>query len=156
MSQSSPLRRPPQRHHLLMILPLLDHHFILYLLIILVDIITCFDVLYSGIGCITWSYLTLYFLKVIYTHHFLLYLSFFYFLYTYYCCFWIMLFLLDDSDFMSLRKHHFLPVFSIALATLRAMFSLVGGSKRVEEGSFAINAKLFDNLVAFCLNFKKI
>ena len=56
-----------------------------------------------------------------------------------------MLFLLDDSDFMSLRKHHFLPVFSIALATLRAMFSLVGGSKRVEEGSFAINAKLFDN-----------
>ena len=36
MSQSSPLRRPPQRHHLLMILPLLDHHFILYLLIILV------------------------------------------------------------------------------------------------------------------------
>ena len=33
------------------------------------------------------------------------------------------------------------------------MFSLVGG-KRVEEGSFAINAKLFDNLVAFCLIFK--
>ncbi|RVW72136.1 hypothetical protein CK203_057979 [Vitis vinifera] len=27
---------------------------------------------------------------------------------------------------MSLRRHHFLPVFSIALATLRAMFSLVG------------------------------
>ena len=53
MSRSSPLRRPPYRHHLLMILPLLDHLFILYLLIILVDIITCFDVLYSGIGCIT-------------------------------------------------------------------------------------------------------
>ena len=53
-----------------------------------------------------------------------------------------MLFLLDDSDFMSLRKHHFLPVFSIALATLSAIFNLVGG-KRVEEGSFAINAKLF-------------
>ena len=48
------------------------------------------------------------------------------------------------SNSMSLRRHHFLPVFSIALATLRAMFSLVGG-KRVEEGSFAINAKLFDN-----------
>ena len=55
-----------------------------------------------------------------------------------------MLFLLDDSDFMLLRRHHFLLVFSIALATLRAMFSLVRG-KRVEEGSFAINAKLFDN-----------
>ena len=65
-----------------------------------------------------------------------------------------MLFLLDDSDSMSLRKHHFLPVFSIALATLRTMFSLVGG-KKVEEGSFAINAKLFDNLVAFCLIFFK-
>ena len=59
-----------------------------------------------------------------------------------------MLFLLDDSNSMSLGRHHFFPVFSIALATLRAMFSLVGG-KRVEEGSFAINAKLFDNLVAF-------
>ena len=65
-----------------------------------------------------------------------------------------MLFLLDDSDSMSLRKHHFLPVFSIALATFRTMFSLVGG-KKVEEGSFAINAKLFDNLVAFCLIFLK-
>ena len=53
-----------------------------------------------------------------------------------------MLLLLYDSDFMSLRMHHFLSVFSIALATLRAMFNLVGG-KRVEEGSFAINAKLF-------------
>ena len=53
-----------------------------------------------------------------------------------------MLLLLDDSDFMSLRMHYFLSVFSIALATLRAMFSLVGG-KRVEEGSFVINAKLF-------------
>ena len=53
-----------------------------------------------------------------------------------------MLFLLEDSDSMSLRRHDFLPVFSIALATLRAMFNLVGG-KRVEEGSFVINAKLF-------------
>ena len=41
----------------------------------------------------------------------------------------------------SLRRYHFLPIVSIALATLRAMLSLVGG--RVEEGSFVINAKLF-------------
>ena len=45
----------------------------------IINIITCFDVLYSGIGCITWSYLALYFLKVIYTHHFCLYLAFFLF-----------------------------------------------------------------------------
>ena len=41
-------------HHLHMTLPLLDHLFIfLFLLIILVDIVPCFDVLYSRIGCIT-------------------------------------------------------------------------------------------------------
>ena len=33
--------------------PLLDHFFILYLLSILVDIITCVDILYFGIECIT-------------------------------------------------------------------------------------------------------
>ena len=53
-----------------------------------------------------------------------------------------MVFLLDNSDSVSLKRHHFLPIFSIALATMRAMFSLVEG-KRVEKGSFAINAKLF-------------
>ena len=52
-----------------------------------------------------------------------------------------MWFLLFYSNFMSLRRYHFLLVFSIALATLRAMFNLVGG--RVEEGSFVVNAKLF-------------
>ena len=55
-----------------------------------------------------------------------------------------MWFLLFYSNFMSLRRYHFLPVISIDVATLRAMFSLVGGGgKRVEEGSFVINAKLF-------------
>ena len=53
-----------------------------------------------------------------------------------------MWFLLYDSDYMSIRRYHFLPVFSIALATLRAMFNFVG-EKRNEEGSFVINAKLF-------------
>ena len=36
-------------HHLHMTRPLLDHLFILYLLIILVDIITYFDVLFLGL-----------------------------------------------------------------------------------------------------------
>ncbi|KAL6332500.1 hypothetical protein AAG906_008533 [Vitis piasezkii] len=48
-----PLTRQPLSHHLHQRTPLLDHFFILYLLSILVDIITCVDILYSGIGCIT-------------------------------------------------------------------------------------------------------
>ena len=44
-------------------------------------------------------------------------------------------------DFVSLRRYHFLPLFFIAIQTLRTMFSLVGG--RVEKGSFCTNAKLF-------------
>ena len=52
-----------------------------------------------------------------------------------------MWFLLFYSNFISLRRYHFLPVISIALATLRTMFSLVGGRgrrerERREEGSF--------------------
>ena len=44
-------------------------------------------------------------------------------------------------DFVSLRRYHFLPLFFIAIQTLRTIFSLVGG--RVEKGSFCTNAKLF-------------
>ncbi|RVW19939.1 hypothetical protein CK203_115150 [Vitis vinifera] len=49
--------------------------------------------------------------------------------------------ILSSLDSMSLRRYHFLPVFSIALATLRNV--QLGWGKRVEEGSFAFNAKLF-------------
>ena len=56
MSHPRPLTRQPQSHHLHHRTPFLDHFFILYLLSILVDIITCVDILYSGIGCITWSF----------------------------------------------------------------------------------------------------
>ena len=87
MSHPRPLMRQPQSHHLHQRTQLLDHFFSLYLLSIFIDIITCVDILYYGIGCITWSYLILYFLRVIYTHHFLLYLSFFYFLYSLLFCF---------------------------------------------------------------------
>ena len=55
--------------------------------------------------------------------------------------FLIMWFLLYYSNSISLRRYHFLPLFIIALATLRAMLILVGG-RRVKEGSFVNNAKL--------------
>ena len=51
---------------------IIEHLFILlYLHIILLEICPCFDTLYSRIGCITWSYLILYFLILIYRHYFL-------------------------------------------------------------------------------------
>ena len=56
--------------------------YFLSLHIILVYIIPCFDVLYSGIGCIAWSYIIFYFLRLIYRHHFCLNLVFSYFLYS--------------------------------------------------------------------------
>ena len=63
-----------------------------------------------------------------------------------------MWFLLYDSDSISLRRYHFLPLFSIALDTLRAMLILVGG--RVEEGSIVNNARLIFLFSYFLLNFK--
>ena len=104
--------------------------------IILVYIIPCFDVLYSGIGGIHWSYLIFYFLRLIYRHHFCLNLVFFYFLYS----LTLLFFLKHVVSPIRLRLYatqevplpHF--IFLIALETLRTMFSLVGG--RVEEGSF--------------------
>ena len=56
------------------------------------------------------------------------------------------------SDFVSLRRYHFLPLFFIAIETLRTMFTLVGG--RVEKGSFVLMLSYFCNLVDFCLIFK--
>ena len=81
--------------------------------------------------------ISLYFLRVIYTYHFSLYLAFSFLspllinLLLFF--FFIMWFLLYDSDSMSLRRYHFLPLFIIVLATLRAMLILVGG--RVKKGS---------------------
>ena len=58
-----------------------------------------------------------------------------------------MRFLLYDSDSMSLRKYHFLPLFTIALATLRAMLILVGGELRKEVSLIMLG--YFVNLVLF-------
>ena len=116
----------------------IGHLFILfYLHIILLEICPFFDTLYSGIGCITWSYLILYFLILIYRHYFLYLILLAIFLFPLLIAllfFWLMWFLLYESDSISLRRYHFLPLFSIAIETLRAMLISVGG--RVEEGSF--------------------
>ena len=49
---------------------------------------------------------------IIYRHHFCLNLAYFYFLYSLTLLFfWNVWFLLHDSDSMSLRRYHFLPIF---------------------------------------------
>ena len=82
MSRSNPLKRPPQIHHLHPRLPLLDHRTSLYLIVFpyyIVRDLSLFWCFITRIGCITWWYLILYFLRLIYRHHFCLYLTFFLF-----------------------------------------------------------------------------
>ena len=120
-------------HQLHRTLPLLDHLFtFLSLHIILVYIAPCFDVLYSGIGCITddASYIDI---------NSCLKLGIFLFSL-------LTIFLKHVVSPIRLKLHvtqevPLSPYFSIAFVTLRTMFSLVG--RRVEEGSIVINAKLF-------------
>ena len=66
---------------------------------------------------------------VIQIYHFCILLVLFYFYSSTHIryCFWNMWFLLIYSNFISLRRHHFHPVISIAHTTLRTMLSLVGG-----------------------------
>ena len=96
----------------------------------------------------------MYFLEVIHIYHFftILGIILFSFLYSY-----LLLFLKHVVSPILLELHitqetPLPPCFSIAHATLRTMFGLVGG-KRVEEGSFVINAKLFWQFSYFSLNF---
>ena len=121
---------------------IIRHLFILlYLHIILVEIYAYFDALYPGIGCITLSYLILYFLILIYRHHFFIILNIFLFplLIT------LLFFLTHVVSPIRLRLHFtqeipLPPFISIALDTLRAMLILVGG--KVEEGSIVNNVRL--------------
>ena len=55
-----------------------------------------------------------------------------------------------------LRRHHFLPVISIAHTTLRTMLSLVGGRQLRKEVFIiiSVNTKFFGNLGYFCLILK--
>ena len=57
------------------------------------------------------------------------------------------------SDFVSLRRYHFLPLFLIAFETLGTMFNLVGGGELRKEVLLSI-LSYFGILVNFCLNFK--
>ena len=135
-SWSNPLKRPPQMHQLHRTLPLLDHLFTFWSLhIILVYIAPCFDVLYSGIRCITddTSYIDIIFC---------LNLAFFYFLYSLTLLFfWNIWFLLYDSDSMSLRRYHFLLIFQSLLSHWGQCSAWLGGELRKEV--FVNNAKLF-------------
>ena len=108
---------------------------------------------YTGITCITCSHFVLTWIEVIQIYHFFITLSIILFLFPL-----LISFILFEtcgfsnrySKLISLRRHHFLPIISIAHATLRTMFSLIGG--RVEEGSFLLfMLSYFDNLVDFCL-----
>ena len=87
--------------------------------------------------------ISLYFLRVIYTYDFCLYLAF-----SFLSPLLIILLFFFNHVVSPIRiRLHVTqevplpPYFSIAFVTLKTMFSLVGG--RVEEGSFVINAKLF-------------
>ena len=51
-----------------------------------------------------------------------------------------MWFLLYTSEYISLKRYHFLPLFSLAIETLRTMFILV--EERVEEVSIVNIAKI--------------
>ena len=95
------------------------------------------------------DHISLYFLRVIYTHHFLLYLSFFYFLYSLLFCF---LNHVVSPIRLRLNVTQEVPLppylFTITVATLRAMLILVGGRK-VKEGSFVNKLNYIFNLVHF-------
>ena len=97
----------------------------------------------------------MYFHEVIQIYHFCVLLVLFYFYSSTHIryCFWNMWFLLIYSNFISLRRHHFLPVISIAHTTLRTMLSLVGGDSWGRK-FFIVNTKYFGNLGYFCLILK--
>ena len=123
-----------KRHHLYLRLPLLDHRTSLYLIVftyyisgdlslfwmlykqgldVLPDDISYCTFSYSYIGIMFFIILSIFLFPLLIT---LLFLFFFLFMW----------FLLYDSDSISFRRYHFLPLFSIALETLRAMLISVG------------------------------
>ena len=153
MSWPNPLKRPHRA-----IISTGPYH---YLLISLIFVFTYYiSIDNSMFWClIFWDWMY-YWWYIIHRHQFLFKLGIFLFplLTNSYVFFESMWFLLYDSDSKACGLFEVVtqevplpPCFSIALATLRAMFSLVRG--RVEEGSFVINAKLFWQFICFLLNF---
>ena len=113
-------------------------------------------ILYIGITRIAYFPIVLTWIKVIQIYHFFITLSIILFLFpllTSFILFETCVFSNQYSTLISHRRYHFLPIISIAHATLRTMFSLVGG--RVEEESFSLfMLSYFGNLVDFWFNFK--
>ena len=90
---------------------------------------------------------------IIYRHHFCLNLTFFYFLYSLTLLFfWHMWFLLYDSDSMSLRRYHFLPIFQSLLSHWGQCSAWLGGELRKEV--LLLMLSYFGNLVVFFLILK--
>ena len=115
-----------------------------------------FGFIYTGITCITCFHFVVTWIKVIQIYHFFITLSIILFLFPLLISFILFEtcgFSNQYSKLISLRRYHFLPIISIAHATLRTMLILVGG--RVEEGSFLLfMLSYFGNLVDFCLILK--
>ena len=94
-------------------------------------------ILYTGINCITCSPFVFSSNEVIQIYQFFSTLSINLFLFPLLISFIVFETCGFSNQYLkliSLRRYHFLPIILIAHATLRTMFSLVGG--RVEEGSF--------------------
>ena len=98
-----------------------------------------------------WMY---YWWYIIYRHHFCLHLAFLYFLYSLTLLFFFlnMWFLQYDSDSMSLRRYHFLPVFQSLMPHWGQCSAWLGGELRKEV--LLLMLSYFGNIVAFCLIFK--
>ena len=116
-----------------------------------------FGFIYTGITCITCFHFVVTWIKVIQIYHFFfITLSIIFFLFPLLISFILFEtcgFSNQYSKLISRRRYHFLPIISIAHATLGTMFSLVG--RRVEKGSFLLfMLSYFGNLVDFCLSLK--
>ena len=127
----------------------------MYFLIIVALEIPCFWYYILGLFVLLFLFV-LTWIEVIQIYHFLITLSIILFLFPLFISFIVFEtcgFSNQYSKLISLRRYHFLPIISIAHATLRTMFSLFGG--RVEEGSFLLfMLSYFGHLVDFCLILK--
>ena len=124
MSSPYQRRRSEQSHHMT---PLISDLFMFYLYIRLVNPIFCMcyklrlEIVLEIIHCI-------FLFQVIYTYiSFFDYIPFSHYSFVFETCGLRYSIPPIHSDFVSLRRYHFLPLFLIAFETLGTMFNLVGG-----------------------------